>query len=122
MSPHPGDFEPGDPTASYVVRVLSLCVTSDKREAQILPGQAHLYGNEAVPGTLLKLAPSDSIRVLARIALPSPSGAELSGFVLVGHAMLDNETIRTVNGHSLSDLQEIGSASSPEYTLQSLFK
>jgi hypothetical protein len=120
ISPHPGDLEPVDPKASYTGRVLGLFVTSDKRQANILSGHAHLYGSDAVPGTLITLAPGESIKVLARVALPRSSPSEPGALVFVGHAMLDNETIKTVNWQAIFNRQEIGSASSPEYTPEHL--
>jgi|SRR5579863_4366297 hypothetical protein len=122
ISPNPGDLEPADPKATYTVKRLSLYVTSDKRREEILPGRAHLYGSSAFPGTLVTLSPSESVRVLALVGLPRPLGTESDAGSLVAHAALDDETIKAVDGQTLSDIQEIGSSSSQEYTLQSLFK
>jgi hypothetical protein len=122
MSPNPGDLEPPKQTASYSVKRLSLFVTSDKRRVKILPGQTHLYGSVAFPGTLLELASGKSVRVLALVAIPRPSVTESAPPTLVAHAALDDETIRTIDRQILSDAQEIGSASSLEYTPQSLLK
>jgi hypothetical protein len=125
ISPHPGDLEPSDPKATYTGRLLALFVTSDKRQTNILSGDTHLYGSDAVPGTLITLTPGEFIQVLVRVALPrisasEPSASEPSALVFVGHAMLDNETIKTFNGQAISDTQEIGSASSPKYTPEHL--
>jgi hypothetical protein len=122
ISPNPGDFEPADPKVSYTVKLLNLYITTDMRQG-ILPGGADLYGNRAFPGTLVTLAPGKSVRVLTRVALPLVLVADqTSTAVFVAHAVLNDETIRTVDGQTLVDGQEIGSATSPPYTLKSLFK
>jgi hypothetical protein len=122
ISPNPGDLEPADPKASYSVKRLTLFVTSDKRQANILPGQTHLYGEAAFPGTLAKLSPGESLRVLTLVGLPRPEGKERSGMVLVGQISLAEETVRTVGGETISEADEVGAAASPEYTLRSLLK
>jgi len=122
ISPNPGDLEPADPKATYTVKRLGLYVTSDKRREEILPGRVHLYGSSAFPGTLVTLSPNESVHVLVLVGLPRPLGTESSTATLVAHAALYDETIETVGGQTLSDMHEIGSASSQEYTLQSLFK
>jgi hypothetical protein len=119
ISPHPGDFEPADPKASYKVEMLSLFITSNKKATDILSGSAHLYGSDAVPGTLLSLATGESIRVLLRVAF-AKSSTSVGEVVFVGHATLNNEAIKMVNGQTVLEFQEIGSAASPEYTSEAL--
>jgi len=119
ISPHPGDFEPADPKASYKVEMLSLFITSDKKATDILSGSAHLYGSDAVPGTLLSLATGESIRVLLRVAF-AKSSTSVGEVVFVGHATLNNEAIKMVNGQTVLQFQEIGSAASPEYTPEAI--
>jgi hypothetical protein len=118
VSPNPGDLEPVDPKASYTLNVLHLYVTSDKRRMSRLAGGADLYGSPVFTETLVQLAPGDSIRVLARLALPS--GATTA--TLVAHAALREEALRMVGGQPFLDTKDLGSASSPEYSLQALFK
>jgi hypothetical protein len=122
ISPNPGDLEPADPKASYMVESFALRIAPREKPGGILPGGADLYGSPRLPETLTTLAPGDSVRVLTRVALPRVPSAEEGTVVFVASAMLNNERIKTVNGQIVSDLQEIGSASSPEYTLESLFK
>jgi hypothetical protein len=124
VSPHPGDFEPEDSKASHTVKMLSLYLTvdhgegADRRRAMI-PDSAHLYGNNAFPGTIVLLAPGESIHVLARLTLPTDAEVKEGG-AIVARVSLNDETIRTVGGQTSSDRQEIGSADSVDYTLQSL--
>jgi hypothetical protein len=119
----PDDLEPAGSQADYSFKLLSLYVTSDARRERILPGGAHLYGNDD-SATLITLAPGEAIRVRAKVALPPASGADKrSTAVFVAHAMLADVTITTVNGKSLMDVTEdLGSAKSPEYTLEALYK
>ena len=119
ISPHPADFEPADTERRNTVKVLSLCVTSDKQQAHILVGQPNLYGSNSVPGTLVTLAPGESMQVLSKVAFP-PTDAQHGSLVFVGHATLGNETVKEVNGQILSETQEIGSASSSEYSAPTL--
>ena len=89
----------------------------------MLSGGANLYGSRTSPETLVKLAPGESIRVLTRAALQQASSLEGTGEgVFVGHAVLDEEIVKTSNGETFEDTQEVGSATSGEYTLQSLSK
>jgi hypothetical protein len=122
ISPHPGDLEPSDPKANYTVQCLGLRITSGKGSGTILPGGADLCGRNAFPGTLIALAPGESIRVLTRVALPHISIPGPGARVFVADAILNRETIKIVNGQTVSDMQEIGLASSPEYTPEDLFK
>jgi hypothetical protein len=59
------------------------------------------------------------MQVLAKVALP-PIDAQHGSPVFVGHATLGKETVKTVNGQILSEAQEIGSASSSEYSPSAL--
>ena len=120
ISPHPGDLESADPNASNSLRVVGLSVTADKKQAKVLPGQAYLYGSDTVPGSLVSVGPGESIRVLARVALPRAPATETEGPVFVGHASLNNLTFKIMNGKSVFDMQQIGSSSSTEYTAQTL--
>jgi hypothetical protein len=118
VSPNAGDLEPSDPKTAYTVMRLGIGISLSKKPAVILPGGADLYGSAESPGTVIDLAPGDTIRVLARVALPEAGGPNPEGFDAI--ASLDNQTIRTVNGEVVSDSQDLGFARSPEYTLQSL--
>ena len=119
VSPNPGDLEPADPKVRYSVRVLSLYITTDRKREKKVPGGVELYGNRGWPGTLMSLAPGESVRVLARVALPPiPIPDQDSGMVFVGHAILDNQAVHTVDGQTFEDTQEIGSATSTEFTPQ----
>jgi fermentation-respiration switch protein FrsA (DUF1100 family) len=70
------------------------------------------------------LAPGDSIRVRAEVTLPPISDADQKrAAVYVAHAMLDVETVSEARGQTLRECTEdLGSATSPEYTLETLFK
>jgi hypothetical protein len=119
ISPNPGDFEPPDAKQSYTVRVLNLSVTSDKQQSNILLGQASLFGSDSAAGTIVTLAPGESMQVLAKVALP-PIDSHHGSLAFVGHATLGKETVKTVNGQVLSEAQETGSASSSEYSPSAL--
>jgi hypothetical protein len=118
ISPHPRDVEPVDPKVDYTVRCLSLKIHPAK-EANDLPGGAVLYGSADVSGTLRTLSPGETIQILTLVALPSPSLMD-SGFV--ASAGLRNETIKTVDHQKVSDLQEIGSAYSRPFKLQTILR
>lgn len=120
ISPHPGDLEPSDPKAAYTMLTLGLRVSLSKKPGIIFAGGADLYGRTAYPESLVNLAPGDSIRVLTRIALPD-AGADATATV-VAIATLSDDSIRTVNGETLSDLQNIGFAISQEYTTDSILR
>jgi hypothetical protein len=122
VSPNPGDLEPADPKAGYTVTRLSLQIIPRKTPGGILEGGAILYGSSKLPETLMTLAPGDSIRVRTRVALPQVPSSEEHTVAFVASAMLNNETIKTVGGQRVSEMQEIGSARSPDYTMKSLFK
>jgi hypothetical protein len=122
ISPHPRDLQPSDPKARYTVRCLGLRMSSGKAPWTIFPGGADLYGRDSIPGTLITLAPGESIRVLTRVALPRNSAPNSGAGVFVAGAILNGETIKIVNGQTVSDMQEIGSAGSSEYTPEALFR
>jgi hypothetical protein len=111
VSPHSADLEPSDPRVAYTVLTLGLRVFLGKKPGVIFPGGADLYGSVSVPATVVTLAPGDSIRVLTKVAM---SGSESETFVAT--ASLNNETLRTVKGELLLESQEIGFATSGEYT------
>jgi hypothetical protein len=123
VSPHPGDLEPEDPKASYTVMRLGLGISPSRKPGVIFPGGAELYGSMAGPGTLINLAPGDSIRILALVALPEVGGS-VSGpeEAFDATASLVDETIRTALGRTFSDSREIGFARSHEYTIKSLLR
>ena len=123
VSPNPGDFEPDDPNASYRLKMMNLYLTLDTgrdafRQRSLLRGGAYLYGSRSFPGTLVPLAPDESIDVLARVTLPAQEDA--SGKVVVGRVSLNDETVRAQQGHTYLDSVEIGSAQSQDYSLTSL--
>jgi hypothetical protein len=120
VSPHPGDLEPSDPNATYSGMSLGLRIGLSKKPAGIFGGGADLFGSKEFPGTLVSLAPGDSIRVLARVALPQVGNTEPEAFK--ASALLGTETIKRVNGELVSESQNVGFADSPEYTLESLFR
>jgi hypothetical protein len=122
VSPNPADLEPAD-SKSYSVKQLSLYITSDQKQEQVLTGGARLYGNRTFAGTLVSLAPGESIRVLARVAFPNLSGAEQSGSgPFVAHAVLNDRVTSLVDGQIFENTQEFGSAISAEYSPKSLFR
>jgi hypothetical protein len=118
ISPHPGDLEPSDPKTPQRLVTLGLRISLSKKPGVIFPGGADFYGSGAFPGTLVSIAPGESIRVLTRVALPEFGGPN-SG-TLVASASLGNESMKTMKGAILSDLQNVGFASSREFTLESL--
>jgi hypothetical protein len=122
VSPDPGDLEPVDPKVSYTLNVLHLYVRSDKRRMSRLAGGADSYGSRVFTETLVQLSPGDSIRVLARLALPSSLTAGATTAALMAHAALSEEALRIVDGQPFLDTKDLGSASSPEYSLQALYK
>jgi hypothetical protein len=60
--------------------------------------------------------------VLARVVLPPVSYSLTNTSVLVGSAMLNEETVTTLKGKTFSDRREIGFARSAEYSIESLFR
>lgn len=110
-------------------RQLWLYVTSDTKYEKVLNGGGdphspfiNLYGSDAVPSTLTTLAPGDSIRVRAEVALPQVSGADSGSTAFVAHAMMYDKTIKNIAGKPFMDSLEIGMATSPQYRLQTLLK
>lgn len=119
ISPHPGDFEPRDPNAAYTVQHLHLYLTSNAAQDSTLPGGADLYGSQTHPGTLLTLSPGKSVRVLARLYLPKqPEPEQGTGMSVVAHAVLGQESLKTVRGQTTINSDEIGASSSPAYKLE----
>ncbi|MCI0423535.1 MAG: hypothetical protein L0312_30675 [Acidobacteria bacterium] len=115
VSPDPSDVEPADSNATYTLRRLALYIV---RQEKILPEIAFLYGSDE-SATLTTLAPGDSIRVRAKVALPRATGSrETDRATLIAHASLKDETIMTVNGKPSRDCFEVGYAKSDEYTLE----
>jgi hypothetical protein len=119
---HPGDLEPRDENISYAIKHLDLYITSSRDSGSVIRGGAQLYGSDVHPETLLTLLPGKSVRVLIRVDLPvgRPSQRE-NPTLLVGHAVLNEETVRTSKGQTFGETQEIGSAISPAYKVESLF-
>jgi hypothetical protein len=118
ISPHPGDLEPSDPKATYTVMTLGLRIGLSRKPGAVFPGGAELFGNADHPGTIVTLAPDESIRVLARVALPGEGSAE----PFDAGASVNNEIIKDVNGELVSDSQEIGFARSKQYTVRQLLR
>jgi hypothetical protein len=117
VSPHPGDLEPADAKVAYSVTVLSLYMTSDMKREKKLSGGAELYGSRDWPGTLVSIVPGESVRVLTRVALPPILNADrASETIFIAHAVMDDQAIHTVDGQTIEDTKELGSATSAEYT------
>jgi hypothetical protein len=121
-SPHPGDLEPSDPNVTYTVEVLSMYMTSGNDEATALPGGVELYGDRKLPETMTKLAPGESIRVLTRMTVPSGWHPGTAHKMLVGHVVLEAQTVKTSDGQTVEDTKELGSARSNPRTFDSLVK
>jgi hypothetical protein len=129
ISPDPGDVEPAE--GNYSLRVLALYMTSCDSPSEwpcaiatrqkMLPGGAWLYGNEE-SATLVTLAPGDSIRVRAHVKLPAARGRDRKKTdIFVARANLVVQAVTTVDGKSYrDDNEDLGSANSPEYTLEAL--
>ena len=99
---------------------LGLGISLSKKPAVMFPGGADLYGSAEFPGTLTTLAPGDSLRVLARVALPEAGVEGHAGGAFIASASLNHVAFRTVNGEILLESQNVGSATSSEYTATSL--
>jgi hypothetical protein len=116
ISPDPDQVE--GPEAAYSYKLLRLYITSDPKREKALPGGARLYGNEE-SATMVTLAPGDSVRVRAEVALGSVSGTgEKRTVALVAHAMLVDQKMTTVDGERVVKSLVTGAAKSPEYTLE----
>jgi hypothetical protein len=85
-----------------------------------VPGSAILYGSER-SGTLVKLAPGETIRILGEVALPPDPGPNEKGPTLVAMASIDDMRVTTVDGKPFLESKEVGYAVSPSYTLQALY-
>lgn len=117
ISPNPGDLEPADPGAGYTLSRLSFYMTSDKDRRAVLSAETSLYGAQTFPETLLTMAPGESLRVPARVRLfPDKSGAP----VFTAHVSFNTDKIKITGGRTVLHSQEIGSATSAEYTAQDL--
>lgn len=123
ISPDPTQVEPSPPAASYSFRSLgfSLRIDGATSESERQVGRAvFLYGNDQ-SGTTITLAPGETIRVLAEVALPADPGPNEKGPTLTAWASIDEVTITAANRESTYDSREVGYATSPRYTLQSLY-
>ena len=121
---------PDDLKSAESFRQLSLFVVDkgDKRQAAAVqvgtdPRNQYvfLYGAQTVPSTLMALAPGESIRVRAEVALPRGSEGNHST-VFVARAMMSDKKIRTVDGERFMESEVVGTAASSDYTPQALFK
>jgi hypothetical protein len=112
ISLHEHDFESKSKDVPYTVQHLHLLVTGQEG---VLAGGANLYGNDAHPETILKLAPGKWLRVFARVRVLDEPVTQKKGTTLIAHVILDIETLKTVHGETTLDSQEIGSARSAEY-------
>ena len=68
-----------------------------------------LYGNDGIPGTLMRLTSGQSLRVIVRVAIPSASAESQSGeVVLVGHVKISGRRqSRMFNDQIRGDTREI---------------
>ena len=121
-SPNPADLETPDPNATYSIRQLRLFLTSDKKQQSIMPGGAELYGNRTHQGSLVVLAPGESMLVRAMVTLPTTDLPQANEKVFVAHVVLNDQTIRKVNDEDFEDTQEVGSVASPAYTASTLLR
>jgi hypothetical protein len=119
-SPHPGDLEPVDKAIPYALQHLHLYLTSNRDNEAALAGEAHLYGNAQHSETLLTLSPGDSVRVLARVKIPSGMSNVKDPLLLIGHAVLNDEKISTADDQTFLEIEEIGAAKSPAYKAEPL--
>lgn len=113
-------LEPTDQKASYTLRRLRLYITSNEKEIQVLLPETSLYGSQEVPRSLATLSPGQSLRVFARVKLDSARNGIAGRAPFVAHAALSVETTKNINGETVSEAQEIGSAMSSEYLAQYL--
>lgn len=117
ISPNPEELEPLDPKATFTFLTLGLSLSLSNGPG-VLPGGAVLFGRPDSKGTIVNLPPGDSIRVLAKIAIPKVGRPNSGPFI--ASASLGTETIKTEKGETSSDFQDVGFATSREYTLDSL--
>jgi hypothetical protein len=120
VSTHPAGSETAELKPGYTEECLSLHILPRKRPAGILAGGATLYGTTGDAASMVTLSEGESIRVLTRVALPQKAAP--ADETLVAIASLGKETIIAEGGQLISDLQDIGSAYSREYTLASLLE
>lgn len=119
ISPHARDMEPDDPKVGYRLSHMRLHLTWGEKTI----GSADLYGSQQFPQTLLSLEPGSSVHVIVRADFPeNPSTSQNTQPIIVAHASLENQAIRTVNGGTTEDTRELGSATSSDYSLESLAK
>ena len=116
ISPQPADLEPNDPNIEYRVTSLGLYVLKASGPPA-LKGGAILYGKPDAPGTMLRLLPGQSIRVLANVWFPQ---TEETSPAFQAIASEDCTTFRKQKGRRVSDSHGVGSAFSNDFTLSSL--
>jgi hypothetical protein len=117
---HPVDLEPTDAPTSYAIDALRLFITVGKDGTRVLPGGTELYGNGQSSKTVAKLAPKESLRVKTRVAIPSTGSGEAMNEILVAHVVLDHQVVKTRNGETSEDDQELGYATSSEFTAMTM--
>lgn len=111
VSPNPSELEPSDPDLVYTMQVLTLRLSSSTDLRAELKGGATLFGNANYPGTMLTLAPGQFLRVRSLVAVPSRS-TKGSAANFTASVDLEKETIRTTNGKTVSESQDLGRAKS----------
>lgn len=115
-------LENADAKGTYSLSCLRLNITSNELQTEAVLPETVLCGNSVFPETVVRLAPNESLRVLARIKFPPDSATLPDGkFVFVAHAYLEKETTRRTLAGDVSDSQEIGSATSAPYSPRALF-
>jgi hypothetical protein len=116
ISPHPGDFEPSNAAEGYTVRTLYMAITTGKVPGTIIAATV-LYGSRKFPNTLVVLAPGRLIRVLTRIPILPPA-TDPKDSIVTASVILGTDVVEVTDGRSFVEMEEIGSANSPEYTRQ----
>ena len=120
ISPNARKLEPPDSIKSYTWNCLRLYVTTDAAQDSVLVPETSLYGDQAYPETVAAIAPGEFLKVHSKIKLPSTLTAASVGSVLVAHASLITETTVTINGQTVSNAEELGSAASAQYALKGM--
>lgn len=118
ISIHPRDLEPSDPNMSYAVTVLRIYLTQPNGRESLLRSGVDLYGSPKFPETMKVLSPGDSIQVIARM-LRVATGLALNE-TLRCHVVLEEQKVSMKNGQVFGDTNELGSAQSDEFRLDSL--
>lgn len=115
VSPNAGDFERSNPVASYSVEHLSLYLTLGKTKGAALFG-ANLYGNPEVAGSLIVVSPGQSLTVLSKVMTAAPTGQTETNAPAsyVGHATLQEEVMKPLDGGLFVESTELGSATSAQ--------